>query len=79
MIEVACFGPILDAHPKHFSEDDVDEIVGRDATVHLEVLSDNVVMLIVADGERHLHAEIYHDGRVPIRVRVVEDQTNEPS
>ena len=72
MIEVRPIGPIRDPHPKHFAEDDVDEIVATDAGVHLEVLTDNAVMLIIEDGERTVHATIFHAGRVPIRVRVVE-------
>ena len=33
MIEVRPIGPIEDAHPKHFAEDDVDEIVATEARV----------------------------------------------
>ncbi len=73
MIEVRYNGPMLNAHPKHFAEDDIDEIVATNASVHLEVLSDNAVMLIVEDDERVVHTTIYHAGRVPLRVRVQED------
>ena len=73
MIKVRPMGPMLGAHPKHFAEDDVDEIVATNATVHLEHLSDNAIMLIVEDGKRRVHTTIFHAGRVPIRVRVHED------
>ena len=73
MIELRLNGPMIEHHPKHFAEDDVDEIVAMDATVHLEVLSDNAVMLIVEDDKRIVHTTIFHAGRVPIRVRMKED------
>ena len=72
MIEVRHMGPLLNLHPKHFAEDDIDEIVASNASVHLEVTSDNAVMLIVQDEERVVHATISHAGRVPIRVRMNE-------
>ncbi len=73
MIEVRPIGPIEDAPTKHFAEDDIDEIVATNASVHLEVLSDNAVMLIVEDDERVVHTTIYHAGRVPIRVQMKEE------
>ena len=73
MIEVRYNGPMLNAHPKHFAEDDIDEIVATNASVHLEVLSDNAVMLIVEDDERVVYTTIYHAGRVPIRVQMNEE------
>ena len=73
MIEVRYNGPMLDAHPKHFAEDDIDEIVATDASVHLEVLGDNAIMLIVEDKERTIHTTISHAGRVPIRVQLDEE------
>ena len=73
MIEVRYMGPRVGTAPTHFSEDDIDEIVATDARVHLEVLSDNAVMLIVEDDERVVHTTIYHAGRVPIRVQMKEE------
>ena len=73
MIEVLYMGPVLNPHPKHFAEDDIDEIVAHDAGVHLEVLSDNAIMLIVEDGKRSVHTTIFHAGRVPLRVRMKEE------
>ena len=51
----------------------IDEIVAINASVHLEVLDDNAVMLIVEDDEWVVHTTIYHAGRVPIRVRMKEE------
>ena len=73
MIEVRYMGPMLNPHPKHFAEDDIDEIVATNATVHLEQLSANAIMLIVEDGKRTVHTTIFHAGRVPLRVRMKED------
>ena len=73
MIEVRYVGARLDPHPKHFAEDDIDEIVATDARVHLEVLDDNAIMLIVEDRKRTVHTTIFHAGRVPLRVRLQED------
>ena len=75
MIELRLNGPMIEHHPKHFAEDDVDEIVATDATVHLEVLSDNAIMLVVEDDVRTVHTTIFHAGGVPIRVRVIEDES----
>ena len=70
MIEIRPIGPIEDAPTKHFAEDDVDEIVATEARVHLEVLSDNAIMLNVEDRKRTVRTIIFHAGRVPLRVRV---------
>ena len=73
MIEIRPTGPMLFAPTKHFAEDDIDEIVATNASVHLEVLSDNAVMLIIEDDERVVHTTIFHGGQVPIRVRMYEE------
>ena len=73
MIEVRYNGPMLNAHPKHFAEDDIDKIVAINARVYLKVLSNRAVMLIVQDDERVVHTTIYHAGRVPIRVQMKEE------
>ena len=73
MIEVRYMGPMPKPHPKHFAEDDIDEIVATNASVHLEVLCDNAIMLIVEDSKRTVHTTIFHAGRVPLRVRMHED------
>mgnify|MGYP001574585490 CR=1 FL=1 len=52
---------------------DLDEVVATNASVHLETLSDNAIMLIVEDEQRHVHLQIFHGGRSPIRVRVYEE------
>lgn len=47
---------------------DIDEIAASGVTVHLEQLSDNDLMLIVEDDERHLHLRISHNGHSPLRI-----------
>ena len=47
---------------------DIDEVVAKGASVHLEVLSSKALMLIIEDGERHVHLRISHAGRSPLRV-----------
>jgi len=47
---------------------DLDEVVATGADVHLEVLSDNAIMLIIEDATQHVHLRITHRGRSPIRV-----------
>jgi len=47
---------------------DIDEVVATGAKVHLEMLCDNALMLIIEDGERHVHLRITHAGRSPLRV-----------
>ena len=54
-------------------EGDLDEVVAPNASVHLETLSDNAIMLIVDDGHRHVYLNITHRGRSPMRVRVYEE------
>jgi hypothetical protein len=49
-------------------EGDIDEVVASGAGVHLEVVDDNAIMLIIEDGERHVHLRITHRGRSPMRV-----------
>ena len=77
MIEVRYMGPLIDPPSRYFAEDDIDEIVATNAEVHLELLDDNTVMLIVHDDERLIHTTIFHEGRVPIRVRMKEDWKSE--
>ena len=48
--------------------EDLDEVIARDAYVHLEMLSDTAVMLIIEDAHQHVHLRITHKGRSPIRV-----------
>jgi len=47
---------------------DIDEVVATGAAVHLEMLCDNALMLIIEDGERHVHLRITHAGRSQLRV-----------
>jgi hypothetical protein len=58
-------------------EGDLDEVVATNASVHLETLSDNAIMLIVEDAERHVHLSITHRGRSPMRVWVYEESETE--
>jgi hypothetical protein len=48
--------------------DAIDEVVASGASVHLEVLDANALMLIIEDAERHVHLRITHRGRSPLRV-----------
>ena len=57
--------------------DDLDEVEAYNASVHLEVLSDNSMMLIIEDDQRHVHLHITHRGRSPMRVRVYEEWDKE--
>ena len=47
---------------------DIDEVVASGASVHLEVLDNNALMLIIEDTERQVHLRITHGGRSPLRV-----------
>ena len=52
---------------------DLDEVVATNASVHLETLSDNAIMLIIEDEHRHVHLQIFHRGRSTMRVQVYEE------
>lgn len=52
---------------------DLDEVIGHNVDVHLETLSDDAIMLIVEDSERHVHLRITKQGRGPMRVWVLEE------
>ena len=73
MIEIRRFGP-APTESTPWVEGDIDEIVAENAWVHLELLSENEIMLIVEDNERMVHIEISHQGRVPVRVHMVDEE-----
>ncbi len=54
-------------------KDDLDEVFGENVNVHLEMLSDNAMMLIIEDETTHVHLRISHNGRSPLRTWVYEE------
>ena len=65
--------PDVEDSPGRADPADLDEVVATNASVHLETLSDNAIMLIVEDDQRHVHLRISHGGRSRMRVRVYEE------
>ena len=51
---------------------DIDEVVATGTKVHLEMLCNNALMLIIEDGERHVHLRITHADRARLKVREYE-------
>jgi len=54
---------------------DIDEIVASGVAIHLEMLSDNAIMLIIEDGDRHVHLRITHGGKSLLRTWIYEEFT----
>ena len=53
-------------------EGSLDEVVARNVSVHLEMESDNALMLIIEDEDLHVHLKVTHKGRSPLRTWVYE-------
>jgi len=64
----------IELRPAHWpgaAPEDLDEVFASGASVHLEVLNDDTIMLIIDDDEqRHVHLKI---SRSPLRVWVYEE------
>ena len=56
---------------------EVDELIMRDASVHLESLGDGCFMLIVENAERHVHLQIHYQKGRKVWAHVYEEYSGE--
>ncbi len=53
----------------------IDEVVAGNADVHLETLTDNCCMLIIQTPTHYWHLNIWHKGKSPLRITMLEDNS----
>lgn len=51
---------------------DLDEVAATNVSLHLETTTDQSLYIIIYDGERYVHLQVYHKGKARQHVKLFE-------